>query len=352
MGVQYEEIPSAIGYYASSDGDVYDKNYNKLETIINNRGYKEVIVNGRLEKVHELVINAFKPEIPSYINGKAMANHFDLDRANNNILNLDWVDNSLNAIHSTLMRNENPSSTKLKTIDDDMSVNYYTSIYECAKYVGLTLMEIWEAIKSGNEVKGLIICYLSRNERERLNSISRLHSFNKVVSVYSIIDDDQHPDIKVWELAKEINVSPQLIMEHITTEFNEKTMLGEYFIGHEGEDFSSLTKETIDKCSYNYCTFAVVHKNPLLIKTYVGESSLKKLNLFKISSDDPKLGEKYRKIIDNIIEVDGVHFNNTFFCFVPLINFSSPESYALLTMLNSDRIVFINSVKDFYEILS
>lgn len=71
-----------------------------LKSSLNTKGYLQLMLckDGvqTAKSVHRLVAGAFIPEI----DGKGQVNHIDGDKTNNIFHNLEWVDNSENALHA------------------------------------------------------------------------------------------------------------------------------------------------------------------------------------------------------------------------------------------------------------
>lgn len=110
-----------------------------LKTIMLNSGYVHVHLskNNKQNKllVHRLVAQAFIPNPEN----KPQVNHIDEDKTNNVVSNLEWMTPKENINHGT--RNLRDSLTKRKKVKGidiaNGEYNYYNSVNECAKYLGI-----------------------------------------------------------------------------------------------------------------------------------------------------------------------------------------------------------------------
>ena len=107
-----------------------------LKQIINNNGYKQVILSrdGKLKHmlVHRLVAEAFLPNP----NNLQEVNHKDEDKTNNNVTNLEWCTREYNINYGT--RNER-SSKKVKCVETNI---VYQSITEIKIQLGFAQSHI------------------------------------------------------------------------------------------------------------------------------------------------------------------------------------------------------------------
>ena len=99
--MKIKEIELSGGtYYVSNDGHIYKKSMKEMTRYADIYGYEYISIrrNGQRKKhlVHRLVADAFlenKKKLPQ-------VNHIDGNKKNNNVVNLEWVNNSENQTHS------------------------------------------------------------------------------------------------------------------------------------------------------------------------------------------------------------------------------------------------------------
>lgn len=101
--MQVKEIIKDSGYYVTDTGNVITTNYCKgtitkiLKPRITNSGYKAIYISKykKAYYIHRLVAEAF---IPNPYN-KKQVNHKDLNKMNNHVNNLEWVNQEENCNH-------------------------------------------------------------------------------------------------------------------------------------------------------------------------------------------------------------------------------------------------------------
>lgn len=98
--MKWAPVPGAPGYFASDAGLIKGPKSGELSQQFYKNGYKYVwlFAGGKKirQRVHRLVLMAFNP--PTSI--ALQVNHIDGDRANNALLNLEWVTSAQNKRHA------------------------------------------------------------------------------------------------------------------------------------------------------------------------------------------------------------------------------------------------------------
>lgn len=89
-----EEYPDLEIY---KNGQILDSR-NKSRVRVNKEGYQVISYKGKTLLIHRLVGLSYLKNKYSY----NFINHIDGDRTNNNLLNLEWINNSLNTLHGEL----------------------------------------------------------------------------------------------------------------------------------------------------------------------------------------------------------------------------------------------------------
>ena len=133
-----EEYP---GYFVSNTGKV-KSTHNHRNIILSPRrnatGYYFVNLYDEYRKmksikIHRLVAKAFMPNP----NNLPQVNHIDEDKANNNVLNLEWCTAQQNMTYNGLQkRQHNLQKRKIGAFDSDMNlIQYFQSGTEAAEYI-------------------------------------------------------------------------------------------------------------------------------------------------------------------------------------------------------------------------
>jgi hypothetical protein len=105
-------------YSIFSNGSVFSKRRNKfLKIFRNTKKYSCVELYCKNFRVHRLVAEYFIPNPNNY----TQVNHIDGNKDNNDVNNLEWCNNRMNAIHYYKSKTPGVNITKSKT--------YYTRIY-------------------------------------------------------------------------------------------------------------------------------------------------------------------------------------------------------------------------------
>lgn len=101
-------------------------------------GYVNFNINGKRKNfaVHRIVANAFIPN-PEY---KPEVNHKDLNKANNNIDNLEWVSSSENKVHSYAQPTRKIAGKRINQYSKNgIFIKEWTSISEAARFMNCTV---------------------------------------------------------------------------------------------------------------------------------------------------------------------------------------------------------------------
>jgi len=99
QNIKWEFIPNSSHYYASENGDIFNKKLNRYICTQNPKsGYKRVSIIGKTLYVHVLVCELFNGPKPSE---EFTVDHIDRDKMNNKATNLRWVTQKVNNSNRT-----------------------------------------------------------------------------------------------------------------------------------------------------------------------------------------------------------------------------------------------------------
>jgi len=140
MTEKWLKISWAPDYRISTLGNIKYKTSRFVDIQKDPEGYLRCTINGRRERIHRLVLEAFKPEREP---GKNYVNHIDGNKANNNINNLEWVNAKENTQHAAdfgaFKEAPNPQPIVGIHIDGDMESMIFSSQADAAEYIGACL---------------------------------------------------------------------------------------------------------------------------------------------------------------------------------------------------------------------
>ena len=142
MKEEWRTIPDHVFYEVSNYGSV--RSYKRAECkeltqFYDRKGYKYVIMDGKLRRVHRLVAIAFIPN-PDNL---PQVNHKDENKSNNIVSNLEWCTNQYNVNYGTsLERMARKQWVQVIRIDKDGSETTYDSILAAATENGVNPQSI------------------------------------------------------------------------------------------------------------------------------------------------------------------------------------------------------------------
>lgn len=146
-----KEHPKFKGYFVTPNGIVYyihgykyKKTKKPLAVNINKDGYKRVKVNNIYRTVHLMVAETYlnKPD-----EDNIQVNHKDLDKMNNNYLNLEWITQKENLHH--VMRNgvHNFGITPILALPMDGVIGFWYPSQTAVQYDGFTQANVNKVLK-------------------------------------------------------------------------------------------------------------------------------------------------------------------------------------------------------------
>ena len=140
---EWRVIPPFPEYEVSSLGRVRNAKNKHILCIYNNNGYIACSLECGLkrpsrQRLHRLVAMAFcpKPE------GKEYVNHKDENKQNNIPSNLEWVNNSENALHY-YKTHQRKGRIRIRVTQPDGVIREFNGLNECGRSYGLSRSCIW-----------------------------------------------------------------------------------------------------------------------------------------------------------------------------------------------------------------
>lgn len=156
---EWKEIPSYIGYEASTLGRIRNKKTGKVLKPDNSSGYSRVILNKKNGSIHRLVAEAFLPNLEN----KRTVNHINGIKLDNRLCNLEWATYKEQSKHSkenNLRGKKTSYNIKLKQYNLDGSlIKEHLSFQDAAEYLGIknSIKNISACIRRGtNKACGYI----------------------------------------------------------------------------------------------------------------------------------------------------------------------------------------------------
>lgn len=328
LKVLFMEIKPIVeypGYSAREDGIILDCNGKVLWKSLTSGGYHTVFINGKSVHVHELILSTFKP----LTNRKNMVpNHFDLNKLNNALSNLDWVDDSWNNIHAELMYRRNPNRPHIKVIGDEKIL--FNTIDDCSEYFNKQTLEIWNVLRYNLEIDGKRLVYLKWNDKDVLKVVREktLKRVSKTKVRNIKIMDLTNGVVKHYEsmlsAARSLGVLLTHIRNRLSTAESPKVLNKRYVISDADGNFDYLTdnlkKELMSRGGKLVIAF---NKSNNEFKTYKSAYSFIKTEGLK--------GFK-KSITTNLKNKRLKEVNQFLFCYVPIEYEDNPDLYLIMKM--------------------
>lgn len=242
-------IPGTDGFYATSDGCIYDTEGNLKTTYVNGDGYitAAVKVVGRWVTmgVHRLMALAFLSDSKTV--ERDQVNHIDGDVKNNDLVNLEWVTVRENNIHAALL-SENVEKPKLVAISPIGEVSFIWTTEEACSLIGCTFKELWQSIKDGLLIDGWSIRYNDGPIPESLRKKVTPYLYEKVsVRILDTITKEvlEFPSLKA--VADRFGTSASLVNQTMTTSDRIRIFMKKYIVVRQGDNFPEVSEERLEE---------------------------------------------------------------------------------------------------------
>ncbi|MDD2819187.1 MAG: HNH endonuclease signature motif containing protein [Candidatus Nanopelagicales bacterium] len=289
--MERKKIPFSNDFYVDTDGNVYGVDGNKRNTCVNGDGY--ITVNIKTSEnlwitfgVHRLVAIT---HIPRKRPDQHQVNHRDLDLTNNRATNLEWVTALENNTHSAVMRADR-SCISVYAVKAGVPTAGYYNAHDAAKAHASTALDVWDSIKDGTEIAGVIFCFrkashslpaeLTHNRRNNFKSdADRTSAAVKSMDIYS--GEERHFS-SIGEAARYFQTSPSHIYVSISKTAYPRVFRKRYQIAYSCNDFPQMTAAEIERAK-SHGRKQVLAFNFIDRKCYVFPSAVEFIKQTKLS---------------------------------------------------------------------
>jgi len=240
-----------------------------------------------------------------------VVNHIDLNILNNNADNLEWVSNSINLMHPTIMQG---ADGVMRVVHEKNGVlTHYTNLEKMSKDVGIPATALWRAIRhqtplpDGSRVRTIVDCDLTDKS---LRNSADFRSFSSSL-IRLLVKTVATGEISAFQsqnaAAAHMGVTPSAIIYHLSQN-RAKLLIGKYLIIREGEEWPAqeemdgvrrgsgkktvvVTNElTGEVKEYESATLAIrelgLSKKVVTVSLKIGDNRLIKNYRFKYKTDD------------------------------------------------------------------
>lgn len=275
MSVITKPIPTLDGYYATSDGRILNSLHQeeKVHTYVKTGDSRYMVTypNGKFEKhaIATLVAQTFL-EVPIYLKGNLIVLHFDGNKGNDHVDNLDWVDNRWFRIFRNVQKG-NTVISKFFWIElrKGKELIKFANLQQVADYLKVSTRTVWDAMKVTGEVKGYTVRYYSEiaatDTRDKINKgIARTQPgiFSpdpREVKVIHLKTGEILAFNSMTAAARHFNVKMCAIRNRLSTPDVPKVFQKEYVIIDANKNFDFLTDTIKKKLLLRVSNKVVVH---------------------------------------------------------------------------------------------
>jgi hypothetical protein len=161
--MELKSIPGILGYFAGTDGCVYDQHGIK-KTSYFQHGYLRTLVPllSNIKEtlgLHNLIALAFHGH-PS--GDQDRVNHRDRNRSNNRPDNLEWVSPLQNNVHAKVMKKNNHRFCIVgvfTNVDGTKRTEGFMSVWDVEEKLDIPHLSAWDSIKNNQPVNGWIFSF-------------------------------------------------------------------------------------------------------------------------------------------------------------------------------------------------
>lgn len=248
--MEIKTIPFSNGFFASTDGKIFDSEINERTQYENGDSYKTAsicLTNGKWVTfgVHRLVALA---HIPIDNPQELTVNHRDLDKQNNNASNLEWLSAEQNNLHAALFRS-NPKKPVAYTVSDTGVCEFVFKITDLSLKLQSNNLDIWDAVKNNSKLKGYqIFPFTNKTPIPDVLKVNRKNVpvVQRPVKVLDVESEAVFYFKTLHEAARVFNTSASHISVTISTASALKLFQRKYIIVEEDDQFPEYDKEDID----------------------------------------------------------------------------------------------------------
>jgi hypothetical protein len=269
-----KEIPGTRGFLADEVGNIYTPEKVKRPTYRNGDGYITCSVLtdedrwvtygvARLVALAHL-LHTRKPE-------HTQVNHRDNDLSNNRVMNLEWVTDSENNIHSEIMRQGNQYSTIVVWNEQDKPITMCLNAHVTAEMFGISPLDVWDSVRLATQVAtsdGRIVRFShqpwNRRKPIRQDQAEVARRYLQSARPMKVKDIDtaevvEYPSINA--VAKALGVSPSRVYRAAQKSDEVRLINKQYQVAYEGESFLAAAVEDLfearqhgarEVCAYSY----------------------------------------------------------------------------------------------------
>lgn len=250
-------IPGTIGFSASSDGKIFDKNGKEKNQYTNLDGYKTCAVLTTEYKwktfgVHRLVCLAHLPYKDKLEN--LTVNHIDGEITNNNKKNLEWLSIGQNNIHAALMRGSKFRPMILGKKPDGTH-EFIDNLFTAAKKFKTDISLVWECIRDKRHINNWMLSHYSNTslipKDLQKNCFPGGRGLGKLilrrVDILNIEDQTVKTYNSMHDAAKEHGVSSSLILRLMSTVDKMRLFKRKYLIVDSGFPFPIVNQIDYEK---------------------------------------------------------------------------------------------------------